>query len=311
MISSRNIISISTCLAFFFLSLDAYCQIRPPSGVTVSFSESSIDITWDSVPGAAGYNIYTGGAAGMPKAKKTRVNSRTITSGTHFTFLWHFEKGVKVRKVKGYKHFISIAAVFSINGRMQESGLSEEFDNCYFDGFAKVASAAAIKSILEASQATPFLPVKHYDNSREKFVAFMTGPGAKLLALIKKHIDPQEVGGCTPISTILVKILKECGLEAYRIDGAFIKEFHSFVLIPVGDVEYVLDFAADQFIPDVSPVMVPRDLCHLSDRGKLSRKGTPVYTAAKIFGPESVFLSDDASASVYRQIYDELKSSLQ
>lgn len=301
----------TACLALLSLFHSIYSEIRPPSNIKIAFSESSLDITWDSVPGAMGYNIYTGSAANVPKAKRIKVNSRLITSGTHFTYLWHFEKGVKARKIKGYTHFIAITSVFSIKGKTRESGLSQEIDNCYFDGFKQAASAAALENIMQDSQKTPPLPVQQRHNTREKFIAFMTGPGAQFHTLIKRHIDPQEVGGCTPISTILVKILKDSGLEAFRIDGAFIKEFHSFVLIGIDGVEYILDFAADQFIPDVSPVMVPRDFCYLNENGKLSTSGIPVYAIAKIYTPDGVNLSDDKSASVYRKIYEELQKSRQ
>ena len=270
------------------------------------YTETTLDITWDTVPGATGYNIYTGNSAHLPKKKKIKVNQKLITSGPHFAYIWHFEKGEKVRKIKGYKHYISVTSVFSIKGKNYESALSEERNNCYFDGFKRIGSRKKIQNILQKSQSTPFLPVKKLRNRKEDFITFMEGPGKKLNNLIKKYIDPKETGGCEPVSTILVKILKKFGLHAYRIEGHFIKEFHTFVVINIDNVEYILDFTADQFIPDVTPVIIPRDFCHLNEKGKLSRTGIPVYSIVKIYNADQTELTKDKSADIYKKIYNEV-----
>lgn len=283
-----------------------YGKGLPPSNIKIAYTETTLDITWDTVPGATGYNIYTGRLAHIPKKDKIKVNQKLITSGSHFAYIWHFENGEKVRKIKGHKHYISVTSVFSIKGKNHESALSEEINNCYFDGFKRIDSRKAILNILQKSQRTSFLPVKKIKNRKEDFIKFMEGPGKKLNGLIEKHIDPKETGGCEPVSTILVKILKNSGLHAYRIEGNFIKEFHTFVIININNVEYILDFTANQFIPDVTPVMIPRDFCHLNENGKLSETGNPVYSIAKIYNADQTELTKDKSADIYRKIYTEV-----
>ena len=297
---------ISIIIISFALFITLYGEVLPPSNVQITFSETSFDITWDSVPCAIGYNVYTSNTPNKSKKKKIKVNQKLITSGTHFAYIWHFEKGEKVRKIKGYEHHISITSAFSINGKNHESDLSKEKNNCYFDGFKQINSRKAIQKILTASQKTPLIPIKKYRNRKEKFITFMEGPGKRLTTLINKHIDPKETGGCEPVSTILVKILKDFGLHAYKIEGNFIKEFHTFAVINIDNVEYILDFTADQFIPNTLPVMIPRDFCHLNEKGKLSLTGSPVYSIAKIFNPDHIRLSKDKSADIYREIYNEI-----
>jgi len=37
-----------------------------------------------------------------------------------------------------------------------------------------------------------------------------------------------------------------------------------------------MDYAADQFLPDVSPVIFPRDFSFLGENGRLAKAGKPV-----------------------------------
>lgn len=293
-------------LGIFIIAPLLYGKGLPPSNIKIIYTETILDITWDTVYGAIGYNIYTADSPNIPKKKKIKINQRLITSGLHFAYIWHFENGEKVRKIKGYKHYISVTSVFSNKGKTFESALSEEANNCYFDGFELIASRNEILTIIQKSQKAPFLPVKKLRNKKKDFIAFMEGPGMKFNNLIKKHIDPKETGGCKPVSTILVKILKNFGLYAYRIEGKFIKEFHTFVIINIDNVEYILDFTADQFIPNVAPVMIPRDNCYLNENGKLSKTGIPVYCVAKIYDTDQTELTEDKSADIYRNIYNEV-----
>jgi hypothetical protein len=297
---------ISFIIILFTLFITLYGDVIPPSNIQITYSETSFDITWDSVPEAIGYNVYTSNSPDKSKKKKIKVNKILITSGTHFAYIWHFENGEKVRKIKGYKHYLSITSVFSINGKNQESGLSLENDNCYFDGFKQINSPKAIQNIIKTSQITPKIPVINYINRKEDFIQFMEEPGRKLADLINKHIDPRQTGGCEPVSTILVKILKDFGLHAYKAEGNFIKEFHSFAIINIDSVEYILDFTSDQFIPKTLPVMIPRDYCHLNEKGKLSLTGSPVFSISKIFSPDQISLSNDKSADIYKKIYEEV-----
>jgi len=293
-------------LVIFIITPVLYGTVLPPSNIKITYTETALDITWDTVPGATGYNIYTAASPNIPKKDKLKINQKLITSGPHFAYIWHFENGEKVRKIKGYRHYISVTSVFSQKGKNYESAVSEEVNNCYFDGFARIDSRKEILNILQTSQRETFLPVKKLRNRKEDFIAFMEGPGGKLNGLIKNYIDPKETGGCEPVSTILVKILKKFGLHAYRIEGNFIKEFHTFVIINIDNVEYVLDFTADQFIPDVNPVIIPRDFCHLNEKGKLSESGIPVYSIAKIYNADQTELTENKTADIYRKIYNEV-----
>lgn len=278
-------------------------EIVPPQNVQVTYSEKSIDLFWDSIPSALGYNIYTGTTPSLPQSKKIKINKNLIVSGPHFTYLWHFENGEKVRKIKGYAHYIAISAVYEVDGKERESGLSEEINNCYFDNFKNITTVASLNKVLKDSQVTPLLPFEEYKNKKKQFISFMTGAGKILHSLIEKQIDPQQTGGCTPVTTILVKLLQRFGMQGYRVDGTFIKEFHSFVIINIDNVEYILDFTADQFVPDVSPVLIPRDYCFLDGRGKLAKSGTPIYSVAKVYNADQIELSDDPEAQLYQNIY--------
>jgi hypothetical protein len=287
----------------------AFAASRPlaPVNIKIDFGEKSMDINWDSVPGAAGYNVYT-----RPDKKattRTRINPILITSGPHFTYIWNMENGKRVRKVKGYSHLLSVTAVCSSGTSVIEGGFSQEKDNAYFEGFRNVTSWDKMARIVAKHQSIDTIPVPRHVNDEERFMAFIEGPGKMASTLIKKSIDPLQEGGCEPIATLLVTLLNEWGLYAYKVEGVFIREFHSFVVINVNGVEYVMDYAADQFLPDVSPVIFPRDYSFLDDKPRLAKAGKPVYQIGKIISPDQSSLSDKDDAALYRSILSQVLAS--
>jgi hypothetical protein len=306
LMNTKSYLALILTLHPFLQSIAEPITVIAPQNLRIDYAEKSLDLTWDSVPDAIGYNIYTSDKPGLPRQKKLKVNSVLISSGPHFTYLWHFENKEKVRKIKGYRHFISVTAVFEKNGIRQESGQSEERDNRYFEGYTQAYTREAIEKILQPSQLAPLLPVPLDSQRVEDFIAFMTGPGKEFSAAIGKSIDFREVGACAPVSTALVDLMKNFGLPAVRIDGTFIREFHTFAIVKLGSVEYVLDFTADQFVPGVSPVFVPRDRCRLDSDGRLASEGTPVYEVSKIYSADQVGLADNNEAEIYKKIFNDI-----
>jgi len=277
-----------------------------PANLRIVYGEQNLDITWDSLPGVTGYNLYTAPTPNLPVAKKRRINQTLITSGTHFLYMWDYENGRHERKIKGRLHYISVTALYDKKGRVVESKPSPEADNFYFKGYCDIDTPAEIKALLKPSQTAPLLPVEARVNKAGDFIRFMETRGKKLMNEVRAKIDPLQVGGCAPISTVLIKLLLDDSLYAYRIEGNFINEYHTFVIINLDSVEYVVDFTADQFIPGVAPVFFPRDLSHLNMAGKLAPEGRDIYLIGKIYAPEQSDLADNKTAQVYREIYNRV-----
>ena len=84
----------------------------------------------------------------------------------------------------------------------------------------------------------------------------MTGPGRYLTKLLRDSINFQEVGACDPVSTIALMLLKEWDLYAYKAEGVFIEEYHTFIVITINHVDYILD--------------------HLKNHGMRKMEGEPV-----------------------------------
>jgi len=226
---------------------------------------------------AVGYDVYTSPFPAAAKKLRTKVNKNLITSGTHFAYMWNTEKGERIRKIKGYRHYLSVTAVCSSGSGRVPSAFSEEKDNFYFKGFHKIEHRDALLRILRHSQTTPYLPVGATINNASKFSQFMEGPRVRFNVKFVNGSIRSRKGAAHPIATVVVQLMLEWGLQAFRVEGTFIKEFHAFVVLNVDSVEYIVDFAADQFIPDVSPVVLPRDMAYLDENGKFSANGTPVY----------------------------------
>jgi hypothetical protein len=274
----------------------------PPDTVRIVYSEKSLDLTWNEVPGVSGYNVYTAPAPDLPLDQRRRINPSLITSGTHYTYIWDIAGDERSRAIKGHRHYLSIVSVALLDSAEECGPPSVEIDNCYFTGYERMTSRAALDSVLQRRQHGPRLPVQKQRNTRDLFVRFMTGPCATLQQLIRDTIDFREVGACAPLSTVLVKLMLEWGLLAWKIEGSFIKEYHSFVVVAVDNVEYVVDVTADQFIPDVGPVVLPRDRCYIDDRGRFATSGTRVYQVGKIYAPEKSELVEGDAGGLYRYL---------
>lgn len=290
-----------TLLLLFVSSIFSKTKDPSPEIISIDYSEQVLDIFWKEVPGAKGYNVYSRNAS-QPFSKRRKVNKNLITSGGHFAFIWEFENGGRERKIKGYEHIISVDAICSTSTLPITSS---EWDNLYFQGYRNITDSLRISAVLDDKQTTDFLPTSLKNNDLEKFISFMEGPGRYLNKLVSDSINPLEVGGCAPVTTILVDLLYRWGIYAYKAEGTFIKEYHSFVVLKIDKIEYILDFTADQFLPKVSPVLIPRDECFLDRRGRFSNSGKNVYTIAKLYKPENVRLTEGEESRVYRNILNE------
>jgi len=292
------------------LALATAKPVEPPQAVRVGAGEKILEITWDSVPGASGYNVYTAPAPGLAKKKRRQVNASLVTSGTRYTYIWHYENGEKVRAVKGRRHFISVTAVCSTKTGVVESPFSREADNLYFTGHGPMTSAPAIRAVLADSQKTPRLPVEWKPCGASAFISFMEGPGARLTRMLGDSINALETGACSPVSSLVVRLLADAGIDAYKAEGTFIREYHAFVLVNIEGVEYVLDFTANQFIPDVAPALLPRDRCFIGEECRFAEAGVPVYQIGRLFTPDQSQLLVNSETAVYRAIYDAVKKTI-
>jgi hypothetical protein len=277
-----------------------------PQNVWIDYAEKQLIINWDPVDGAVGYNVYRSATGTATKGAMEKLNQRLITSDNRFVFIWRFNNGKRERTLKGHRHFIAVTAVFNIQRTKVESGLSQTVSNSYFDGFSQMISENRIVSILLDKQQSGFLPTIYGSNDKYAFIKFMSGPGRYLTQLLSDSLDFQEVGACDPVSTIALELLSDWGLYALRAEGLFIEEYHTFIVIKIENVEYILDFTADQFVPNVAPVLVPRDLCFLNKEGKLDNAGKPVYLIEKVYPANSFELTNTKKSRVYRNIYSEV-----
>jgi len=288
----------------------AAAQVVAPVNLRADYSEKCLDLMWDSVPGATGYSVYTRPCTTAACALR-RINKRLITSGTHFAYLWDLDSSERTPAIKGVEHHIAVTAVCSTATGVRESEPSTQIDNCYFEGFRNAARRATIERILAPGQRADTLPIALPATDKRRFIEFMETQGRLLCDIIRARLDAREVGGCEPIATILAQALLSDSIASLKAEGLFIKEFHAFVIVNIDRVEYVLDFAADQFLPDVAPVMVPRDRCFLNARGRLDTAGTPVYPIATLLPADQCRLSDGKQAAMYREIQQALQESLQ
>jgi len=299
-----------TCQQGFFLVIfcaisvcfGVVAAIEAPKNISIEFSEKNYLITWDSVPGAIGYNVYSAVSENTTARENRKLNAKLVRSGTRFVFIWLTDNGQRERKVKGYPHCITVTAVGPAKNDTVESDLSAPICNDYFDGFSEAVTKKKIQSILIDTQRVDTLPLFLENTPSEKFISFMTGPGDLLMKTVRDSINFLETGACVPVSTVAVQILQKHDIASFKVEGTFISEFHTFIVLKIDRVEYVLDFTADQFVPGVSPVLVPRDFCFLDGEGNLGRQGEAMYQIGKVMSPDQSTLLNTDATRLYHNI---------
>jgi hypothetical protein len=262
--------------------------------------ERSIELLWDAPPGAIGYHVFRSDSS-WEQAR--RLNPYPVLSGTRYLYLWEKIQKQHIRNVRGAFHRFWVTALYPDSS---QSPPCSSICTDYFQGFNRIASAAALSALLRPSQRCDTLPIARQEANVLKLQQFISTTGVSLMQLLRDSIDFRQTGACAPVSTILVKLLAAQGIEAYKAEGLFIDEFHAFTIVISKGVEYVLDFAADQFIPQSSPVVIPRDYCFISAQGKPDTSGTPMYQVARLFKSEDVFLANNQPAQLYHTIYQQL-----
>ncbi|MFP4521695.1 MAG: hypothetical protein ACLFQK_06070 [Fibrobacterota bacterium] len=303
---------IPACVFIFFNAVSPVLSSSPatptpPDSVRIDYSEKAFEITWDSVQNATGYNLYTTNDRSIPFSKRKRVNNKVITSGTRYNYIWRVSGDKRIRDIKGRRHFVTVTSVLDTGDMIIESPHSKPVDNLYFEGFGNAVTSGKIKKILTVNHSSDSFSFASEVNTAENFIEFMIKDGKYFSELLSKKIDPLKIGGCVPIATALLKILKKNGITAYRADGKFIEEFHSFNIINIDEVVYILDFATDQFVPGFAPVMFPAEFSHINNKGRLSKKGKPVYTVNKVYSEEEINIDREKKESIpYIEILNEI-----
>ena len=282
---------------------------QAPSVRLGRIGEKLLEVEWDSVPGAQGYHVYTAPRQGTPPRLRTRANHALITSGTRFAAAWRNDNGEMVRMIKGERHWLSVAAVFPADTGMLTGPFSAEVGNTYLDPWSGARNRTRIEQIVVAHQRRDPLPVNLQTTTSAAFIGFMEGVGTQLYRALRDALDFRETGACVPVSALVVLLLEDQGIPGWRVEGTFIREWHTFVVLGIDGVEYVLDFAADQFVPDVSPVLIPRDSCFLGADGRLGGEGEEIYLPGRIYSAQQSLLVDSDETRLFRDILDSLRTA--
>jgi hypothetical protein len=302
-----------------FLFLAIACAVFSASGDTAAsgnfpiaaqFSEDMITLTWPEVPGAAAYNVYADMGNGPVRANFTPVRSRT-----RFSFLWIESDGKKERVVKGNRLFLYVVPLRA-NVHKKDTTFSEQPKSCvvsnsYFAGFSNVLDSAACRRILQPTQAVQkILSPKAAQSRPDAFCGRFGRLAHDIDELYKSKIDPRDEGACVPFSTMVAKYFTANGIPCYRVQGMFIAAFHSFNMVVVDGVEYVLDFTADQFVPGSAPVFMPRDWCAVDSCGRPTRAPggtfTKTYPVEAVFASDQITFTDTPQAREYQRLLDSL-----
>ncbi len=269
-----------------------------------------ITLRWAPQDRAKAYNVYADHGSGLTVANPIPVSSRT-----QYSFLWAHEAGEKRRVVLGNRVRLHVVALDGEGcpedpKRCVEGAQSATVITRYFEGFSSIVSEKQVKSVLQSAQSSPRILDLGERNTRREFIARYPGCAARVLAAYRTRIDPRDEGACVPFSTIVAKYLTEKGITCYRAQGRFISRFHSYNIVVVDTVEYILDFTADQFLPSSSPVLIPRDFCFIDSTGAPTRTPhgtvTPMYLAEKVFRPDQIRFTDTDEAGEYRAVLDSL-----
>jgi hypothetical protein len=296
---------VSACAGFASPNDTSKCNFP----VAAEFSEDMITLSWQDVPDAVAFNVYADLGNGPVMANFSVVRKRN-----RFSFLWIESGGKKERVVKGNRVQLYVVPLFA-RGKITDSVFTEGRPSCgvansYFAGFSNVLDSGGCDRILRPRQTTPKVLVRAEQTSRKEFCSRYGLLAPDVDALYRSKIDPKDEGACVPFSTMVAKYFTSKGVPCYRVQGMFMDAFHSFNIVVVDKVEYILDFTADQFVPGSAPVLMPRDICFVDSIGHPT--GAPRGTFTKMYRIEMVFASgqiaftDTPKAREYKRALDSL-----
>jgi hypothetical protein len=279
--------------------------------VAAQFTEDMITLSWGDVRDAHAYNVYADCGNGFVKA-----NFAPIAVRNRFSFLWIDSAGKKERVVKGNRVTCRVVPLLASVSSKNDTVFSEgpagcSVQNDYFRGFSGVLSDSAFSKILEPRQRCKKIFATAVSVAGAAFRAGYARPARSVFALYKSRIDPKDEGACVPFSTIVAKYFTKRGITCYRAQGLFVGSFHSFNLVVVDSVEYILDFTADQYVPQSSPVFMPRDYCFADSCGAPTSHPAGTFTAFyridKVFTADQIAFAETPKAREYQQALDSLE----
>jgi hypothetical protein len=182
--------------------------------------------------------------------------------------------------------------------------------NDYFAGHAMVLDSFTCAGILQKKQLNPRLFEKEEVVRAVTFCSKYAMLARDIDVLYKSKVDPKDEGACVPFSTMVSKYFSASGIPCYRVQGLFMEKFHSFNLVVIDNVEYILDFTADQYVPKSAPVFIPRDNCFIDSTGHPTNAPlgtfTKMYLVEKVFSGDQIEFTDIPKAREYQRLLDSL-----
>ena len=268
-----------------------------------------ITLSWPDAPGAAAYNVYADVGSGPVKANFTTVRTRN-----RFGFLWIESDGKKERVVKGNRVRLYVVPLF-VKENTPDTVFAEGRPSCsvtnsYFAGFSQVLDSGGCNRILRPHQATEKILPRAEQTTHTTFCGAFGRLAPDIDALYRSKIDPKDEGACVPFSTMVAKYFSAKGIPCYRAQGMFIGAFHSFNIVVIDSVEYILDFTANQFVPGSAPVFMPRDWCFIDSCGgpTCDPRGTftKMYRIETVYASGQISFTETPKARQYQRVLDSL-----
>jgi hypothetical protein len=273
-----------------------------------------ITLRWSPVAGIEAYDVFADLGKGF-----VCVNPVAITSRTQYSFLWISDgNGEKNRVVKGNSVRLFVTALTGDNcgdsgAVCRSAGCSDTLSTRYFEGYARVLTGSQCGAVLRKTQSGKRVFPEGVSIPANSFINAFSELAAPIVCLYSGEVDPRDDGACVPFSTMVAIYFSRNGISCYRAQGMFISQFHSFNLLIIDNVEYVLDFTADQFLPSSSPVFIPRDCCNIDSTGSPSCNtklpATPMYLIDKVFSADQIGFNDTPEAARYKFVLDSLLSA--
>jgi hypothetical protein len=297
----------AVCACFSCLARDTLSCRFP---VAAEFTEDAITLSWGEYPGASSFNIYADYGGGFKKANFTRVAVRN-----RFTLIWVEENGKKERIVKGNRVECRVVPLFP-SVKKSDTVYVEGQPGCpvkndYFRGVSNVLSDTACGRILKDRQQAKRIFPSAVSVPRAAFCSQYANLARDIYAAYSAKIDPKDEGACVPFSTLVAKYFTQKGIACYRAQGVFISAFHSYNVIVIDSVEYILDFTADQYVPRSAPVFMPRDYCFVDSSGAPTARPAGIYTKLyqieKVFSADQIAFTETPKAKEYQQLLDSLE----
>ncbi|MAG52375.1 MAG: hypothetical protein CMH62_00260 [Nanoarchaeota archaeon] len=235
-----------------YLAIESYGDFDEGERLLNYLYDSRYPIGSPESPGSLPYNMY-----------ELFANSFAIKALYFNEFKTRFYNDLPDNEKELLDNYLEFVPTMSAQEELEEDNFEIEGCSVFPLRYTKVDFEKFDEEFLDYEQDLQVLPETARVNSKEDIINFLREFSP---SIIREYRNTETnsyclyPGGCIAISTLIVKLMEDEGIDAYVLDGEFLHppsdfpRYHNYIGIDIEGVEYIIDYTANQFTLPVESV---------------------------------------------------------